>query len=111
MEVFIDFGFFELLVAVGLAALARTIYSRKLLKVPFLAISAIAPGALLVLGSGLTQHAVAIICLATSLVNVAVVAAVLQNGEVPKLKLLHAGNKRKHIPAHPPEMSAQDASK
>jgi len=86
-------------VIVGIAALSRRIYSSRLPAIAFLIASILAPALLLFLAPGTVQKWVAIVSLAASLVNVSVVAAVLQTGKVPALKLPQGMRKRMKQPA------------
>ena len=87
MEIFVDCGLFELITAIGLAAISRTIYSRKLAGIVFLLASIVAPILLIIIVSTPRERWLAVVCLGTTLVNAAVIAAVLQSGNLPQLKL------------------------
>jgi len=95
VEIFVDFGLFELLAAAGLAALSKVIYSKKLFGLAILIASVVAPAALVILcKEGLTRW-IALGALATALVNAAIVGAVLQSGEIPQLRLASRINRGK----------------
>ena len=93
MEIFVDFGLFEVLAAIGLAALSRRIYSKKVAGVSFLAIS-VAAAVVLVVFTNSVQRWIAVVCLTTTLVNAAIIAAMLQAGKVPQLTFSKVVNQR-----------------
>lgn len=73
MEIFVDFGLFEVLAASGLAALGRVICRRPIMKWVVLLLSIAAPAALLVLVTGEALRWIAALALGTSLVNVSII--------------------------------------
>jgi hypothetical protein len=89
MEIFVDFGLFELLAALGVSALAKKIYSRRLFQIPFLIATVGLPAVLIFVVTSEEARWLAAGCLATALVNVSVVLGALQKGEVPTLTLPH----------------------
>ena len=78
MEIFIDFGLFEILVASGLAALARAIYARPIARWATLVVSVVAPAALLLLVRGETLRWIAAAALGTSLVNLSIIIGMMR---------------------------------
>ncbi len=72
MEIFVDFGLFEILAASGLAALGRFIYSRPATRWGVLLLSVAAPAALVLLVTGETLRWIAALALATSVINLSV---------------------------------------
>src|SRR5262245_48241996 len=85
MEVFLDFGLFELVAALGLSFLARRIYSRLLPGSIFLLASILLPVVAIVLARGEFERWICLAILITALVNGAVIAANIQKGQVPAL--------------------------
>jgi len=85
MEIFVDFGLFEFLAATGLAIIARKIYTRRWLTFACLIISVLAPIALVFfVHEGLIRW-IAVISLATALVNVSLIFLLVRRWDLSKL--------------------------
>jgi hypothetical protein len=69
MEVFVDFGLFELLAAAGLAFVTRKIYLRRWPGLTCLLLSLTAPAAMVFMAHEGIARWIAVACLATALVN------------------------------------------
>jgi hypothetical protein len=92
MEVFVDFGLFELFTVLGFSVLARNVYSRRLLRVFFLVASMALPCLLVVLADTERLRWLAAACLVTVLINLSVVLGALQQGKVPTFSLTRTAN-------------------
>lgn len=82
MEIFVDFGLFELLVAAGLAKVAGRLYASRLAAGVLLLTSVTMPAVLVVLGSSELTRWLAAGALATALVNAAFIVTVLRRPAV-----------------------------
>jgi hypothetical protein len=78
VEIFVDFGLFEILAASGLAALAKAIYARPVLRATILAVSVVTPAALLLLVTGEALRWIAAAPLGTSLVNLSMILSMIR---------------------------------
>ena len=85
MEIFVDFGLFELLIALGLASASRTIFSHRRLAVLFLIWSALAPIAVLVVVRTELVRWLAVASLVPALINVAALVAVMRRHNLAEL--------------------------
>ncbi len=85
MEIFVDFGLFELLAAAGLAIIARKVYTRRWLALACLFLSLVTPIILVfITNEGLTRW-IAVICLATALVNVSLIFILMRRWDMSVL--------------------------
>jgi hypothetical protein len=85
MEVFVDFGLFELLAVAGIALIARKVYSKRWLALAFLILSLVAPIVLVIfVNEGLIRW-IAVICLATALVNVSLIFLLIRRWDMSSL--------------------------
>lgn len=83
MEIFVDFGLFEILALAGLAAIARRIYARPYLGLASLALSVVAPAILALLAPDGWLRWVAVACVATSLINASLIVGFLRQPPQP----------------------------
>jgi hypothetical protein len=87
MEIFVDFGMFELVAALGISAVARRIYAHRTVGGLFLLASVVLPAVTIFMSANEEARWLAAGALVTALVNASVILAVLQRGEVPALTL------------------------
>jgi len=92
MEVFFDFGLFEIMAALGISLVARTVYSRRLARVLFPVVSVALPCLLVFLADTEPLRWLAAACLVTVLINLSVVLGALQQGRVPTLSFSRSAN-------------------
>lgn len=92
MEVFLDFGVFEVIAALGISAVARKVYSLPTLRTIFLFASLAFPGLLIFLVDNESLRWLAAGSLVTSLVNLSVVLGALQQGQVPTFTFARRGD-------------------
>ena len=85
MEVFVDFGLFELLAVAGLAIVTRKIYMRRWPGLTCLLISLTAPAALIFLSHEGIARWVAVICLVTALVNASLIFTLMRRWGIDTL--------------------------
>ena len=75
MEIFVDFGLFEILAASGLLAFGRAINRHPAARTVVLMLNIAAPAALVWLGGGETVRWIAALALGTSLVNASIIVS------------------------------------
>lgn len=85
MEVFVDFGLFEILAATGLAIVAKKVYTRRWPAFACLILSLMAPIALVFLVHESLIRWIAVVDLATALVNVSLIFLLIRRWDVSTL--------------------------
>lgn len=87
MEIFVDCGLFEVIAVLGLTALARALYSRRLVGVALLVVSVAVPVALLFLVREGPVKWLAAVNLGTALLNGSVALSALRAGGIGSLPI------------------------
>lgn len=95
MEVFVDFGLFELLAAAGLAVVARRVYMRRWSTLTCLILSLVAPILLVFFAHEGWLRWIAVICLATTLINCSLIFLLIRRWDMSMLLDPSASSARK----------------
>jgi hypothetical protein len=85
MEVFVDFGLFEVLAAAGLAIVARRVYMRRWSTLTCLILSLIAPVLLVFFAHESLLRWIAVLCLATTLINCSLIFLLIRRCDLSML--------------------------
>lgn len=85
MEVFVDFGLFEVLAAAGLAIVARRVYMRRWSTLTCLILSLIAPVLLVFFAHESLLRWIAVLCLATTLINCSLIFLLIRRCDLSLL--------------------------
>ena len=85
MEIFVDFGLFEVLVGLGLAAASRAIFARRRVGILFLVWASLAPIAVVFTAQSELARWIGVAALASALVNVATIATLIRRHDLAAL--------------------------
>jgi Kef-type K+ transport system membrane component KefB len=85
MEVFVDFGLFELLAAAGLAIVARRVYMRRWSTLACLTLSLVTPVLLVFFAHESLLRWIAVICLGTTLINCSFIFLLMRRWDMSML--------------------------
>lgn len=110
MEVFVDFGLFELLAAAGLAIVARKVYIRRWSSLTCLILSLVAPVLLVFFAHESLLRWVAVICLATTLINCSLVFLLMRRWDMSMLLNPSTSSAKEPGVAHSPAHNAASLS-
>ena len=96
MEIFIDFGLFELFAAAGLAIVARRVYMRRWSTLTCLILSLVAPLMLVFFAHESLLRWIVVICLATTLINCSLIFLLIRRWDMSMLLAKSASSGKNH---------------
>ncbi len=85
MEVFVDFGLFEILAATGIAIVAKKVYTKRWLALACLILSLVAPLAMVFFVHESLIRWIAVVSLATALVNASLIFLLIRRWDMSTL--------------------------